>query len=546
MSEIYRLGQDLYYRWELGAGAQGILTQGSDVGLSPSFGTPDFANDMISSPAVIYRLFVSYKNGFDDSDPDGLFEYNRYIGDGENTKQSYNAHCTIYGDFHSESTKADRFVISAVTKNDNTDVIDLKSTNVFNTTFSTGVAYFINVLYTADSNILGWGLYMIERTVFDDGSIQLRGVGGINSLGGGKLSNGNDVYCDTNSEHIVYNTKYFKKVEEDETPDTQPDGGYGSGENPTDTTGIPNLPNVNLNLTGTSLYALTPELMNQFTAWLWTSNWQDNIKKIRTDPMENLIGVAVTDIDVSGIEAEIIMGNVGTGLTALIAPRWVTVDCGTISCDEYYGNYGDYDPYIKFTLYLPKVGFVSIPADVVVNNNIKVLYHCEISSGESLCIVYITDNRHGFSYVWNTYSCNVCANVPLSASNHTQQMIATANAVVNSTLAVSSGNVGSAVSSVASGAMNIATAKNPTQTKGNLSNMTALMSYKKPYLLVTATYLTKPADYRYNNGHAIFANYRLGDLTGYVKTLNVHMRLNAPESVIDELESILNSGFYIE
>ena len=546
MGNIYRFGQDLYYEWDLGAGAQGCLSQGDDVGLSPSFGTPAFANDMISSPAVRYRKLISYENGFDDSSLDPWFEYTKYIGDGETTKQSYNARCNFYGHFDGSTTSTNRFTYLVNTINQNTEFVQSYTGSFLNTTFVTAVVYFVNVVYTAGDTVLGWGLYMFERRVFEDGTIQIAGVGGMNSVGAGKLSNGENVYCATNSERMVFDTSYFKKVEEDETPDTQPDGGYGSGENPTDTTGIPNLPNVNLNLTGTSLYALTPQLMNQFTAWLWTSDWQENIKKIRTDPMENLIGVAVTDIDVSGIEGNIIMGNVDTNLTALIAPRWVTVDCGTISCDEYYGNYGDYDPYVKFTLYLPKVGFTAIPADVVVNNTIKVLYHCEISSGESLCIVYITDNRHGFGYVWNTYSCNVCANVPLSASNHTQQMIATGNTVVNSTLAVASGNVGSAVSSVASGAMNIATAKNPTQTKGNLSNMTALMSYKKPYLLITATYLTKPADYRYNNGHAIFANYKLGDLTGYVKTLNVHMRLNAPESVISELESILNGGFYIE
>lgn len=541
MGDIYKWENDLYYKWDLGSGASGILTQDLDLGLSPNLGSPVMLDNMIKSPAVFYKKLVTYKGGYDDTESE-WFSFTRYIGVGSKSNTSYNVKCAFHGYFDSTTSGVNRFTYSTFNTNTSTDMLNTRSSSMLNYDFVSSVIYFVNVMYTRGNDILGWGVYRIERTVFEDGTAHYSGDGGL-CAGGGPLSNGSNVYCKTNDEDIIFDgAKYFKKVDEDNTPNTDSGGGYGGGVNPTDTTGIPPLPSLNLNITGSSLYALNAEQMQRFTAWLWTSNWQENIKKIRTDPMENIVGVSVCDIDLGGIEAPIILGNVNSNILALITDRWVEVDCGTISIDEFYGNYGDYDPYVKFVLYLPKVGFVSLPSDVVVNNKLKVVYHCEISSGEGLCILYVTDTRHDFSYVYNTYTCSVCANIPLSASNHTQQMVATANALVNSTIAVSTGNVGGVVNS----ALSVATTKNPTQTRGSLGNMSALMSHKKPYLLITATYLTKPSDYRYNNGHATYSTHKLSDLTGYVKTLNVHVQIDAPASVRIELESLMNSGFFIE
>lgn len=541
MGEIYRWGNDLYYKWNLGSGAYGVLTQDLDLGLSPNLGSPSMLDDMIKSPAVFYKKLVTYKAGYDDTEPT-WFEFTRYIGVGQTTGKSYNARCSFSGFFDSTTSSAERFTYLTNNTNTTTDKLNSHHAQMLNYDFVSSVIYFVNVMYTRGNEILGWGIYRIERIVFEDGTTQYGGDGGY-CAGGGPLSNGSNVYCETNDEDIIFDgAKYFEKVEEDNTPDTTGGGGYGGGVNPTDTTGIPPLPTLNLNVSGSSLYALTESQMQQFTAWLWTSDWSENIKKIRTDSMENVIGVAVCDIDLGGIEAPIYLGNINSGISALITSRWVEVDCGTISIDEYYGSYGDYEPYVNFILYLPKVGFVSIPADILVNNKLKVVYHCEMSSGEGLCILYVTDTRHDFSYVYNTYSCNVCANVPLSASNHTQQMIASANAVVNSTISAATGNV----SGLASSAMSVATAKVPTQTKGNLGNMSALMSHKKPYLLINATYLTKPSGLRANSGHAIFATEKLGDLNGYVQCMDYRVDFECPESIQGDIEAKLNGGVYIE
>lgn len=349
---------------------------------------------------------------------------------------------------------------------------------------------------------------------------------------------------------IIYPLGYTTK-DLDNTNNTTIGGGYGSGTNPHDTIEIPQLPNLVLSNTGSSLYALTPAEMLAFSSWLWTSDWTENIKKLRTDPMQNIIGVSVIDIQLSGNASAIHVGNLNSGVNASLVSNWISVDCGSINVEEYYGTFADYEPYIALTLYLPKVGFVQIPADAVVNNSIKVVYNVELSSGEGLCYVYIVDNRDNFSYVYNTYTCHVSANVALSASDHTQQISAIINASINTTAAIGGAiatggaTAGSAATTVASSALNVATTKNPTQTKGNFGNFGTLMCVKKPYLIINRTNLTKPSSFQENNGYMINYTAKIDGHTGFLKTRDYHCEFNAPYNHRAEIENLLNGGVII-
>ena len=328
-------------------------------------------------------------------------------------------------------------------------------------------------------------------------------------------------------------------------------GGYGTGHNDTDSVNIPTLPTLNINATGSSLYALTQSEMLAFSTYLWNSDWQDNIKKLRTDPMQNIIGVSVCDIILTGSSSHIYLGNLDTEKIGTLVNNWISLDCGSITLNEYYGSFADYEPYISLTLYLPKVGFVQIPADAVVNNTIKVVYNIELCSGEGICFVYITNRRNGFSYVYNTYTCHVTANVALSSSDHTQQLSALINAGINTTTAIAGAiasggaTAGSAAMTVATSALDVATTKNPTVTTGNIGNMGSMMCVKKPYLMINRTNLTKPSSFRENNGQLINYTAKISGHTGFLKTRDFHAEFDAPYSHKVEIERIMNEGVFI-
>lgn len=350
----------------------------------------------------------------------------------------------------------------------------------------------------------------------------------------------------------INNDNFVDFREFDSTDTTEVSGGYGIGSMPTDNINIPNLPTVNMSDTGATLYSLTPLQMKQFRSWLWTTDWVENLKKIRTDPMQNIIGISLIDIPIpQGLNGLIYVGNVSSTVSAnIVSNAFIELDCGEISLEEYYGSFADYEPFIATTLYLPKVGFVQIPADVCVNNTIKVVYHIELSSGEGLCYVQLTSKRDGFTYIWNTYTCHITSNITLSAQDHSQQLVALGNAIINTGISASNAiinpaSAGQGLSNTLSSCIDVATTKNPTSTKGNVGNMSAIMCYKKPYLLINRTNLTKPTSFQENNGYLINYTSKISNHTGFLKTRDFHAEFNAPYDHKIEIERLMNEGVFI-
>lgn len=344
----------------------------------------------------------------------------------------------------------------------------------------------------------------------------------------------------------------YTERELDNTTDTTTGGGYGLGSMPTDNITIPELPTISISDTGSTLYSLTALQMKNFRSWLWTTDWVENLKKIRTDPMQNIIGISIVDVPITvGLNALIYVGNVASTVEAnVISNSFIELDCGEISLDEYYGSFADYEPFIATTLYIPKVGFVQIPADVCVNNTIKVVYHIELSSGEGLCYVQLTSKRDGFTYIWNTYTCHVTSNITLSAQDHSQQLVALGNAIINTGISASNAIVNPAsatqgLTNTLSSCIDVATTKNPTSTKGNVGNMSAVMCYKKPYLLINRTNLTKPSSFQENNGYLINYTNTIGGHTGFLQTRNYHCSFNAPYNHRAEIERLMDGGVII-
>lgn len=351
---------------------------------------------------------------------------------------------------------------------------------------------------------------------------------------------------------IINNDNFVSEREFDNSSDTSQGGGYGTVTIPTDNINIPNLPTINMSDTGATLYSLNALQMKAFRSWLWTTDWVKNLKKIRTDPMQNIIGISIADVPIpSGLNALIYVGNVSSTVEAnVISNSFIELDCGEITLNEYYGSFADYEPFIATTLYLPKVGFVQIPADVCVNNTIKVVYHIELSSGEGLCYIQLTSKRDGFTYIWNTYTCHVTSNITLSANDHSQQLVALGNAIINTGISTSNAIVNPAsaaqgLTSTLSSCIDVATTKNPTSTKGNVGNMSAVMCYKKPYLLINRTNLTKPSSFQENNGYLINYTATIGDHTGFLQTRNYHCSFNAPYNHRTEIERLMDGGVII-
>ena len=330
-----------------------------------------------------------------------------------------------------------------------------------------------------------------------------------------------------------------------ENDEADNDGGYGGKTGSKDNVTIPNKPTLTLHNSGVRTYVLDSQQMHDFTEWLWTSDWQDNIKKIRSNPMENIINIGLIDTSIPSTASSIIVGNVASQIQAGETDGFLDIECGSITIPEYYGNYADFEPFSNYKIYLPKIGFVNLPTDEIINNTITITYRIELSTGEGICIIEIYNTRDHFKYIYNILPCQCVSTLPLTASDNTQRITSTINMVQGIAGGILHGNPTSIAESSINGALNVALSKNPTEIYGKVGNMGALMSNKKPFVIGTCTNIVVPNEYGKNNGYLTYKTFQINALSGYCKALNYHAEFEAPKDCLIEIENILNSGFYI-
>lgn len=341
------------------------------------------------------------------------------------------------------------------------------------------------------------------------------------------------------------NTPEISEGKRNDTPEGGDRGGDGGQTNPRVNIDTPSLPSIDMSASGIYLYGLTSNEMMLFTKYLWTSDWETNIKKIRNDPMQNVISLGVIDLNLNRSATKIVLGNVETNCDAGSVNSFIEMDCGSIKLDEYYATFADYEPNVTLSLFLPKFGFVGIPAGVLVNNILRVVYHIELSSGNGIIYLLLTNTRNDVTYIYKTYSCQCVSFIPLTASDHTQQMLTYVNSIANLTRSTMSGSPTAIASSAMSGVISNLTSREQTEVDGTLSGMSSLMSYKVPYLIINANYVVKPKNYGNENGYCLYTTNTISNMSGYVQTLNYTPRFSAPEAVLSEISNLMNNGVYI-
>ena len=386
--------------------------------------------------------------------------------------------------------------------------------------------------YTRDD----WGYSLIRKEIAKDGSAAYSTY---SYLPGAPVSS----Y--TWAGFTINNNIEVNKEKRNDTPQGGDRGGDGNQSNPRVNINTPALPNIDMSASGIFLYGLSSAEMKSFTQYLWTSDWGEVIKKIRSDPMQNVISLGLIDLNLNRTPTNIVLGNVETQCSAGVVNSFIEIDCGSIKLDEYYATFADYEPNVSLSLYLPKLGFVGIPAGVLVNNTLRIVYHIELSSGNGIIYLLLTNTRNDITYIYKTYSCQCVSFLPLTASDHTQQALTYINSISNLTRSVMSGSPTAIAGSALSGMVSNLTAREQTEVDGTLSGMSSLMSYKTPYLIINANYVIKPKNFGDENGYCLYTTNKISNMSGYVQTLNYTPSFSAPESVLNEITSLMNDGVYV-
>lgn len=231
-----------------------------------------------------------------------------------------------------------------------------------------------------------------------------------------------------------------------------------------------------------SIYNPTLEQVNSLGAWLWSSNFIDQLLKLFSSPMDAIIGLhKVYAPPATGASQNIKVGYLDSGVPSkVVTEQYTTIDCGTINCYEYFGNVLDYNPYTNLRLYLPFIGIIELANSDVMRSSINVVYHVDVLTGACLAEVKIT--RDGGGGTLYQYAGNACTTLPISSGSYMGVISSVSSVATRALAGFASGGALGAVASGATGVLN-AHGTNVVHS-GGFSGNAGAMGCKKPYLIV--------------------------------------------------------------
>lgn len=292
-----------------------------------------------------------------------------------------------------------------------------------------------------------------------------------------------------------------------------------------------------------AIYNPTEAQIRSFGAWLWSPNFIDQLKKMFNDPAEAIIGlhkVFVTPI--TGAEQNIKVGYLDSGVASkIVTNQYVTIDCGTITLAEFFGNVFDYSPFTDISLYLPFIGIVKLNNADVLRSSINIIYHADVINGSVLAEVKV--NRDGAGGTLYQYTGNCAVEYPLSNGSYMGMITGALSLTLGVATAVATKGVVPALVGAGAG---LGRMHNDVERSGGFAGNAGAMGIKKPYLIISrpqteladkfTTFVGKPSNY----------TTTIGACKGFTKVDTVHIEnVDATSSELDELNQILTSGILV-
>lgn len=343
---------------------------------------------------------------------------------------------------------------------------------------------------------------------------------------------------------IFSGSKPFKPTTDPYAPGdiTDKDGGNGDFDATSDPVDIPPLPTISATETG-FLTLFNPSLSNirDLAAYMWANPLFDvnAYKKILANPMDAILGLSIIPCAVTASTSKnVTVGNIPTGVSMPVCDsQYLSIDCGSINVNEYWGAYLDYSPYTKAELYLPYCGIHPIDIDDVMGKAVKVVYHVDILTGA--CVAYV---KCGDSVLYS-YIGQCASSIPISGSDWTNMVngIINASTAIGSMAATGGLTAPMAASTIATTAVN--TIKPSIERSGSLSGTGGIMGNQVPYLILTRPRQALPELQNQFSGYPSFISSYLGDLVGYTEVDSIHLEgIPATGAELNEIESILKGG----
>lgn len=354
--------------------------------------------------------------------------------------------------------------------------------------------------------------------------------------------------------------------------DDDPEGGYGDGEEWDDEVPPPEAPTISA--LGTELINIyVPDLaeLKNFNQWLWSSNYDQNVKKLHAAPMDNLIAFGFIPHTVTGVAENIRIGGMDTGVASKAAAKqYIPIDCGSINIGKYYDSFLDYDA--EYQIFLPYIGFKPLRTDDITDASIQVTYLVDILTGTCNASIIITKYdeflKRKLTNTTYNYTGNCFTELPISSANYARMKQGQMASLVHGATSISSnvfkgasagaaggpaGAIGGAVAGAAMSIPDIMSAKQnydlqrPEYERGGGLSAAGIFSIKKPFVIRTRMIRRVPTNYKQLKGIPSMRYFLMSDLQGFtkvnaVKTGDLNHATNEERA---EIIRLLQEGVFI-
>lgn len=357
---------------------------------------------------------------------------------------------------------------------------------------------------------------------------------------GDSTQNDTEIDADPDEDPDVNPNPIIKYIVDDVTEPPEPnDENTGSGSTP---------PIVLPTGSAKALFRIwnpTQTEIDNLGAWLWSSQFIDQLLKMFSNPMEAIISLHKVFVSPTiGGQDDITIGYLNSGVNSnYVSGQYVTVDCGSVSLSEFYQNVFDYPPFTEVSLYLPFVGIVKLDTSDVMRGSVNVVYHVDVVTGACLAEVnVIRDSSGGIIY---TYTGNCAVQYPLSSGSYM--------GVVTSAVGLAAGAVATYATGGAAlpfllrhGAGAVSSARTNVQRSGNFSANAGAMGCKKPYFIISRPQSNLANNFNMFVGKPANFTTKIGACTGFISCTEVHIEnCNGTDAELAELENLLKTGIII-
>lgn len=330
--------------------------------------------------------------------------------------------------------------------------------------------------------------------------------------------------------------RYITNIRTPDTPDTTNPKDTGDGRTP---------PVVAPTGSASALWTVynpTQAQLNSFGAWLWSSNFIDQVLKLFNNPMQSIIGVhkIFASPSISGTN-NITVGYLDSGVSAnVVGAQYTTINCGSVKVHEQFGNVFDYED-TQVRLYLPFIGIVQLDTADVMRGSVSVVYHVDVITGACLAEVKVT--RDGGGGTLYQFSGDAAVRYPISSGSY----MGVVSGVLGVVGGIASGIMsGGATLPMAAGAIagGLSGAKTQVQHSGSFAGNAGAMGGKKPYLIIERPQSAVADGYGAYQGTGANNIASVGAMSGYFKMTDIHTAniSGASEAEIASIVQALESG----